>query len=72
MKVTATDADEPGKENSQIAYIIIDQKPDDDMFYIGNNGTIFVKNLLDREVWTATSVIYSGLTMQQFRMRTKH
>lgn len=73
MKITATDADEPGSENSQIAYTIIAQTPDDDMFYIGDNGTIFVKNLLDREVWTDTfivlSVIYNGLTVQQWRQQ---
>lgn len=59
MKLTATDADEPGTENSQIAYTIIDQTPDDDMFYIGHDGTIFVKNLLDREVWTDTFIVLS-------------
>lgn len=56
MKITATDADDPKTENSQIAYTIIDHKPDDDMFYIGDDGTIFVKNLLDREVWTAATL----------------
>lgn len=51
MKVIATDADEPGNENSQIAYSIITQNPPDDMFYMDRNGTIFVKKpTLDREV----------------------
>ncbi|KAM7388787.1 hypothetical protein PAMP_024937 [Pampus punctatissimus] len=50
MKVTATDADEPGNDNSKIAYSIIDQNPNDDMFYMDRNGTIYVKKpLLDRE-----------------------
>uniref|UniRef100_A0A3B4V634 Desmoglein-3-like n=1 Tax=Seriola dumerili TaxID=41447 RepID=A0A3B4V634_SERDU len=49
MKITATDADEPGHENSQIAYSIIDQNPPHDMFYIESDGTIYVKNILDRE-----------------------
>ncbi|XP_023284459.1 desmoglein-2-like [Seriola lalandi dorsalis] len=49
MKITATDADEPGHENSQIAYSIIDQNPAQDMFYIESDGTIYVKNTLDRE-----------------------
>lgn len=52
MKITATDADEPGNKNSMIAYSIINQNPAD-MFYIRNDGTIYVKNALDREVWTA-------------------
>ncbi|KAL3976949.1 uncharacterized protein ACER0C_020438 [Sarotherodon galilaeus] len=49
--VTAFDADEPGNENSQIAYSIIDQNPADEMFYIDRqNGSIFVKRpVLDRE-----------------------
>uniref|UniRef100_A0A3B4V411 Desmoglein-3-like n=1 Tax=Seriola dumerili TaxID=41447 RepID=A0A3B4V411_SERDU len=50
MKVFATDADEPGHENSQIAYSIIDQNPPHDMFYIQSDGTIYVKkSSLDRE-----------------------
>ncbi|XP_069378761.1 desmoglein-2.1 isoform X2 [Paralichthys olivaceus] len=50
MAITATDADEPGNENSQIAYSIIDQNPPSNMFYITNDGTIFVnKPYLDRE-----------------------
>lgn len=50
MKVTATDADEPGNENSQIAYTIVDQNPPHDMFYMNTDGTICVKKpLLDRE-----------------------
>ncbi|XP_070689059.1 desmoglein-2.1-like [Pempheris klunzingeri] len=49
-KITATDADEPGHVNSQIAYTIVDQNPRHDMFYITNDGSIHVKqNFLDRE-----------------------
>uniref|UniRef100_A0A4W6EPD7 Cadherin domain-containing protein n=1 Tax=Lates calcarifer TaxID=8187 RepID=A0A4W6EPD7_LATCA len=50
IKITATDADEPGNKNSQIAYSIVDQNPSDDMFYMTNDGTIYVKKpFLDRE-----------------------
>ncbi|XP_071342910.1 desmoglein-2.1-like isoform X2 [Trachinotus anak] len=49
MKVNATDADEPGNENSQIVFSIIDQNPPHDMFYMSSNGTIYVKRPLDRE-----------------------
>uniref|UniRef100_A0A3Q3JDI7 Cadherin domain-containing protein n=1 Tax=Monopterus albus TaxID=43700 RepID=A0A3Q3JDI7_MONAL len=50
MKVIATDADEPGNENSQIAYSIIAQSPFNDMFYMSSDGTVFVKkSSLDRE-----------------------
>uniref|UniRef100_A0A8D3BNA7 Cadherin domain-containing protein n=1 Tax=Scophthalmus maximus TaxID=52904 RepID=A0A8D3BNA7_SCOMX len=50
MKITATDADEPGLENSQIAYSIIAQDPSDDMFYMTDDGTIYVNRpFLDRE-----------------------
>ncbi|KAM7410640.1 hypothetical protein PAMA_001872 [Pampus argenteus] len=50
MKIIATDADEPGNDNSKIAYSIIDQSPDDDMFYMKPDGTIYVKKpVLDRE-----------------------
>lgn len=53
MKIIATDADEPGHKNSQIAYSLIDQKPHSDMFYMASDGTVLVKkNTLDREVWT--------------------
>lgn len=52
MTITATDADEEGNENSQIAFSILDQTPAGDMFYITNDGTIFVKSTLDREVRT--------------------
>uniref|UniRef100_A0A672Z4B7 Desmoglein-2-like n=1 Tax=Sphaeramia orbicularis TaxID=375764 RepID=A0A672Z4B7_9TELE len=49
-KVKATDADEPGNENSQIAYTLVKQTPDDDMFYIKRDGTLCVKrDTLDRE-----------------------
>lgn len=52
MKITATDADEPGNENSQIMYTLIDQKPAHDMFHILSDGTLCVKKpSLDREVW---------------------
>lgn len=51
MKVLATDADEPSSENSAIAYSLLDQKPNHDMFYITQDGIIKVKkNTLDREV----------------------
>lgn len=51
VKINATDADEPGNENSQIAYTIVNQNPSHDMFYITNDGTIHVKKpTLDREV----------------------
>nr|XP_046248806.1 desmoglein-1-gamma-like [Scatophagus argus] len=44
MKVTATDADEPGNKNSIISYSIIEQEPSHDM------GTIYIsKPTLDRE-----------------------
>uniref|UniRef100_A0A3P8U339 Cadherin domain-containing protein n=1 Tax=Amphiprion percula TaxID=161767 RepID=A0A3P8U339_AMPPE len=50
MKVTATDADEPGNVNSMIVYSIMEQRPPDDMFYMDQSGTIYVKKpLLDRE-----------------------
>ncbi|KAM8745386.1 desmoglein-2.1-like [Acanthopagrus schlegelii] len=50
MNITATDKDEPGNENSQIAYSIIKQSPADDMFYITKDGTVSVKkSSLDRE-----------------------
>lgn len=54
MQITATDADEEGNENSQIAYSIVNQDPPGDMFEISSDGTVYVKNsALDREVWTA-------------------
>ncbi|XP_059197235.1 desmoglein-2.1-like [Centropristis striata] len=50
MTITATDADEPGNKNSQIAYSIIEQNPDHDLFHITKDGNIIVKNAgLDRE-----------------------
>nr|XP_046248064.1 desmoglein-2-like [Scatophagus argus] len=50
MKVTATDADEPGNKNSMISYSIIQQEPSHDMFYISSDGSIYVsKPTLDRE-----------------------
>nr|XP_061790321.1 desmoglein-2.1-like [Nerophis lumbriciformis] len=50
MKIMATDADEPGNPNSQIKYSLVSQEPSDDMFYMENDGTIYVKRSnLDRE-----------------------
>ncbi|KAI4829205.1 hypothetical protein KUCAC02_023265 [Chaenocephalus aceratus] len=50
MKITATDADEPGNINSQIAYTIVDQQPPGDMFSISKDGIVSVKSsALDRE-----------------------
>ncbi|XP_028443418.1 desmoglein-2-like [Perca flavescens] len=50
MRVIATDDDEPGNVNSQIAYHIIDQTPADDLFRMNKSGYIFVKRSgLDRE-----------------------
>lgn len=52
IKITATDADEPNNENSQVAYSIIAQNPPHDMFSITSDGIISVKKpTLDREVW---------------------
>lgn len=55
MTLTATDADEPGNENSKIAYTIIKQEPPgESMFYITKDGVLKVKQpTLDREVHTA-------------------
>uniref|UniRef100_A0A672FN50 Cadherin domain-containing protein n=1 Tax=Salarias fasciatus TaxID=181472 RepID=A0A672FN50_SALFA len=51
MKVNATDADEKGTKNSQIAYSIVEQRPNNDMFLMRTDGTICVKKpVLDREV----------------------
>lgn len=51
MTISATDADEPNTENSQITYSIVSQDPDHDMFSIKSDGTIYVKKpTLDREV----------------------
>ncbi|XP_060773610.1 desmoglein-2.1-like [Neoarius graeffei] len=50
MKVTATDADEPGNINSQISYEIVDENPPGKMFDIYPNGEVIVNNKnLDRE-----------------------
>uniref|UniRef100_A0A3P8NT17 Cadherin domain-containing protein n=1 Tax=Astatotilapia calliptera TaxID=8154 RepID=A0A3P8NT17_ASTCA len=49
MKVAATDADEPDNPNSQVFHTIIDQTPPHDMFYMNSDGSIFIKNKLDRE-----------------------
>uniref|UniRef100_A0AAZ3NMA9 Cadherin domain-containing protein n=1 Tax=Oncorhynchus tshawytscha TaxID=74940 RepID=A0AAZ3NMA9_ONCTS len=52
MTLTATDADEPGNENSKIAYTIIKQEPPgESMFHITKDGVLKVKQpTLDREV----------------------
>lgn len=56
MKITAYDADEPGNENSQIAYSIVSQDPPGDMFDISRDGNIYVtQSTLDREVRTAAT-----------------
>lgn len=60
MRIIATDADEEGNENSQIAFSIVDQKPAGEMFYISNDGTIYVKNALDREVRNGLKHIHSS------------
>ncbi|XP_047444088.1 desmoglein-2.1 [Mugil cephalus] len=50
MQIEATDADEPGNDNSKIFYSIINQSPPDDMFYVNSDGKIYVKRpFLDRE-----------------------
>lgn len=51
MKITATDADEKGNKNSQIAYSMVSQSPPSDMFSMSSDGNIYVNNNgLDREV----------------------
>lgn len=60
MRIIATDADEEGNENSQIAFSIVDQKPAGEMFYISNDGTVYVKNALDREVRNGLKHIHSS------------
>lgn len=51
MQVLATDIDEPGNDNSLIAFTLVAQNPPDDMFYMNRDGTIYVRNPnLDREV----------------------
>lgn len=51
MQVLATDIDEPGNDNSRIAFTLLAQNPPDDMFYMSKDGTIYVLNpKLDREV----------------------
>ncbi|KAG8003245.1 Desmoglein-2 [Nibea albiflora] len=50
MKITATDADEPGNDNSRIAYFIKEQNPPHNMFYLHRDGTVYVQDkALDRE-----------------------
>lgn len=52
MKITATDADEAGNQNSKISYSIV-QESHANMFYINREtGWIHVmQNTLDREVY---------------------
>lgn len=51
VKVNATDADQDNNPNSQIAYSLVDQKPNHDMFKITKDGIITVKRAtLDKEV----------------------
>lgn len=52
MKISATDKDEPGNPNSQIAFKIVEQTPGgEDMFDIDREGNLIVKkSTLDREV----------------------
>lgn len=62
MKVIATDADEIGNDNSLIAYSLLDQKPNHDMFYITKDGIIKVKkSTLDREVVYKSTVFTKRL-----------
>ncbi|KAJ0065393.1 hypothetical protein NL108_009549 [Boleophthalmus pectinirostris] len=49
ITVKATDLDEPGNPNSQMSYSLVRQEPADDTFYMKSDGTIYVKNDLDRE-----------------------
>lgn len=66
MIITATDKDEPGNENSQIAYSIIKQSPADDMFYITKDGMVSVKkSSLDREERT-TQTMFSYLFLRVY------
>lgn len=52
MRLNATDPDKG--ENATIAYSIISQSPDHDMFYVTKDGFVCVnKNTLDREVCTS-------------------
>ncbi|XP_034387314.1 desmoglein-2.1 [Cyclopterus lumpus] len=61
MKITATDADESGNENSQIVYTILEQNPPHGMFDIKNDGTIFVKSAaLDRETTDMYTLTVQG------------
>lgn len=58
MKIIATDADEPGNENSQIAYTLVNQIPADGTFHVSTDGTVYVKkSSLDREVWPKPSTV---------------
>ncbi|XP_042368749.1 desmoglein-3-like [Plectropomus leopardus] len=50
MKIKATDADKKGTPHSQIFYSIVNVNPPHDLFYMGRDGTVFVKSsALDRE-----------------------
>lgn len=64
LKITATDADEPGNLNSQIAYSIVSQDPAN-MFFIKNDGTICVRTPPDREVWTAIALFIQSRTSSE-------
>ncbi|XP_041647445.1 desmoglein-2-like [Cheilinus undulatus] len=66
MKLNATDRDEPGNINSQIAYSILSQSPAN-MFYVTKDGTVCVKSgSLDRETHASyvLTVIGSDLNGQ--------
>ncbi|XP_042320368.1 desmoglein-2 [Sceloporus undulatus] len=60
MKITATDADEPGTLNSQIAYRIVSQQPDQPPAFIINKATGEVRTAvfqLDREAQSSYTLI---------------
>lgn len=50
MTVTATDDDEPGNPNSQIKYSILSQSPGEGMFFMKDDGKLYVLKPMDREV----------------------
>uniref|UniRef100_A0A667Y0I7 Cadherin domain-containing protein n=1 Tax=Myripristis murdjan TaxID=586833 RepID=A0A667Y0I7_9TELE len=61
MKITAYDADEPGNENSQIAYSIVSQDPPGGMFDISRDGNIYVtQSTLDREKHATYTLVVKG------------
>ncbi|XP_029943539.1 desmoglein-2-like isoform X1 [Salarias fasciatus] len=60
-KVNASDADEPGNENSEVAYSLLSQDPPGDMFYLKKDGTLHVKKpLLDREAEDRYVLVVKG------------